>query len=91
MLVQYYATVDPGSEADNEKILWLSKENVEDRTEMAVPMTGIAAMLSSGLSVGGVITDPLAAMGQVGHLRGFCVNCRSAVRSLDLSMVRKIS
>ncbi|XP_052074223.1 protein KIAA0100-like isoform X2 [Mytilus californianus] len=51
--MQYYATVDSGPECDDDKMAWLSPENVEDRSEP--DLSGLTEMVSSGHSVGGVV------------------------------------
>lgn len=50
---QYYATVDSGNDFEEDCYPWLSKENVEDRTEE--DLSGLPEMVSSGHSVGGVV------------------------------------
>ena len=57
--------MDAGDSHMTENILWLTRENVEDRTDAVTPMTGMDAMLASGVSVGGVVTDPQATLTQV--------------------------
>lgn len=51
--MQYYATVDSGNDFEEDCYPWLSKENVEDRTEE--DLSGLPEMVSSGHSVGGVV------------------------------------
>ena len=53
LFFQYYATVDSGPEFDDDKMAWLSAENVEDRSEPE--LSGLTEMVSSGHSVGGVV------------------------------------
>ncbi|KAK6192150.1 hypothetical protein SNE40_003678 [Patella caerulea] len=53
--MQYYATVDPGDDFDDDEIPWLGKENVEDRFE--ADLSGVPEMVGSGQSVGGVISN----------------------------------
>ncbi|ESO97897.1 hypothetical protein LOTGIDRAFT_228425 [Lottia gigantea] len=53
--MQYYATVDPGDDFEDDDIPWLSKENVEDRFEP--DLSGVPEMVGSGHSVGGVISN----------------------------------
>ncbi|XP_071094347.1 protein hobbit-like isoform X1 [Haliotis cracherodii] len=53
--MQYYATVDPGPDFDDENIPWLTIENVEDRFEE--DLSGVPEMVGSGHSVGGVVGD----------------------------------
>ena len=50
---QYYATVDPGSDLEEDCYPWLPQENVEDRFEE--DLSGLPEMVSSGHSVGGVV------------------------------------
>ncbi|XP_078336664.1 protein hobbit-like [Crassostrea virginica] len=51
--MQYYATVDPGSDLEEDCYPWLPQENVEDRFEE--DLSGLPEMVSSGHSVGGVV------------------------------------
>uniref|UniRef100_A0A0L8HRK1 Uncharacterized protein n=1 Tax=Octopus bimaculoides TaxID=37653 RepID=A0A0L8HRK1_OCTBM len=53
--MQYYATVDFGEVINDEDIAWLSKENIEDRSEF--DLEGLPEMVSSGQSVGGVVNS----------------------------------
>ncbi|CAI9740932.1 Hypothetical predicted protein [Octopus vulgaris] len=53
--MQYYATVDLGEVINDEDIAWLSKENIEDRSEF--DLEGLPEMVSSGQSVGGVVNS----------------------------------
>ncbi|XP_048751983.2 protein hobbit-like isoform X2 [Ostrea edulis] len=51
--MQYYATVDPGNDLEEDCYPWLSQENVEDRWEE--DLSGLPEMMSSGHSVGGIV------------------------------------
>ncbi|KAL4223452.1 hypothetical protein ACF0H5_016923 [Mactra antiquata] len=51
--MQYYATVDPGHEFNDETIPWLSKTHVEDRSEP--DPSSLQEMAGSGHSVGGIV------------------------------------
>ncbi|KAK3084827.1 hypothetical protein FSP39_019738 [Pinctada imbricata] len=51
--MQYYATVDPSYEFEDDCYPWLSAENVEDRSE--ADLSGLPEMVASGHSVGGVV------------------------------------
>ncbi|XP_055863164.1 protein hobbit-like isoform X2 [Biomphalaria glabrata] len=53
--MQYYATVDPNNSYERDNIPWLSRENVEDRTN--TDLTGLPEMISSGQSVGSVVSS----------------------------------
>ena len=59
MCFQYYATVDPDYVLSDENIPWLSRENVEDRSGSG--LTGLPEMVSSGQSVGGVVSSTIPA------------------------------
>ncbi|OWF48647.1 protein KIAA0100-like isoform X2 [Mizuhopecten yessoensis] len=51
--MQYYATVDPDNDLDDDTMAWLQPENVEDRSEPE--LSGMSEMVGSGSSVGGVV------------------------------------
>nr|KAG5698428.1 hypothetical protein BaRGS_006623 [Batillaria attramentaria] len=53
--MQYYATVDPDFVFKDDNIPWLSRENVEDRS--GTGLTGLPEMVSSGQSVGSVVSS----------------------------------
>ncbi|KAJ8312524.1 hypothetical protein KUTeg_009897 [Tegillarca granosa] len=50
---QYYATVDPGHDFDDDHMSWLQQENVEDRSEKE--LSEVSEMVGSGHSAGGVV------------------------------------
>lgn len=55
--MQYYATVDSGSDTSTSNVRWLSKENVEDSSELQWDDdVGLAGMTGSGSCVGGVVS-----------------------------------
>ncbi|XP_025090124.1 protein KIAA0100-like isoform X2 [Pomacea canaliculata] len=57
--MQYYATVDPDYVLNDDTIPWLSRENVEDRSTTS--LTGLPEMVSSGQSVGSVVSSTVPA------------------------------
>lgn len=57
--MQYYATVDPDYVFSDDNIPWLSRENVEDRS--GTGLTGLPEMVSSGQSVGSVVSSTISA------------------------------
>ncbi|XP_076453404.1 protein hobbit-like isoform X2 [Babylonia areolata] len=57
--MQYYATVDPDFVFSDDNIPWLSRENVEDRSGSG--LTGLPEMVSSGQTVGSVVSSTLPA------------------------------
>ncbi|KAL3856242.1 hypothetical protein ACJMK2_011019 [Sinanodonta woodiana] len=61
--MQYYATVDPNCDFDDDDIPWLSRDNVESRPEPS--LSGIKEMVGSGHSVGGMIETSVVSEGQV--------------------------
>ncbi|CAE1281516.1 Protein KIAA0100 [Acanthosepion pharaonis] len=76
--MQYYATVDPGEVVTDEDIAWLSKENIEDRSEF--DLEGLPEMVSSGQSVGGVVNSTVSgqngSVGQSVQLQRIVSRCR---------------
>ena len=57
--------------ASEEDLVWLSEQNIADHKDSAPPsglegMIGLADMVGSGHSVGGVVTDGMSMSGQVG-------------------------
>lgn len=59
LVFQYYATVDPDYVLNDDTIPWLSRENVEDRSTTS--LTGLPEMVSSGQSVGSVVSSTVPA------------------------------
>ncbi|XP_013416630.1 protein KIAA0100 [Lingula anatina] len=61
--MQYYATVDPGAEATDDDVFWVSREHIE--IEEKVDSEGTPEMVGSGLSVGGVVSSHVGSTGEV--------------------------
>lgn len=78
---QYYATVDSGNDFEEDCYPWLSKENVEDRTEE--DLSGLPEMVSSGHSVGGVVYSTIPGT-KVNHRLTAGTVLQLIVKSLEL-------
>ncbi len=66
IVLQYYATVDAASSFNGDSTTWLTKENIEDRTqEEGTGLAGLPEMVGSGQSVGGVVSDTVGVTDQV--------------------------
>ena len=68
LLFQYYATVDPQSQDPTTHNTWLNIKNIDidkESGEERQGLEGLANMLGSGQSVGGVVSDTGVTSGQV--------------------------
>ncbi|XP_062591853.1 protein hobbit-like [Saccostrea cucullata] len=75
--MQYYATVDPGSDLEEDCYPWLSQENVEDRMEE--DLSGLPEMVSSGHSVGGVVYSTIPNTKKQVQLQRIISRCKCQV------------